>query len=178
VGKRLQFLRQIAPAMTGAAYLRSERTGSDTDALYRSLVAAASGFPLSDLVAQTAADIEPLIDGFVRQPNGGLIVAFDAFTTTYAALIVSLAAKYRVPTVYPLNLFSETGGLISYGFDQLESFRRAAGYVDRILRGAKPSELPVQEPTRFQLIVNGKTAAALGLEVPQLLLAQADEVIE
>lgn len=178
VGKRLQLLRQIAPDITGAAYLRSQRTGSDTDALYRSLVAAGVGFPIADLAAGSASDIEPLIGAFARQPNGGLVVAFDAFTTTHATMIVSLAAQYRVPAVYALGPFAEIGGLLSYGFDQSDAFGQAAGYVDRLLRGAKPGDLPVQEPTRFQLIVNGKAANALGLAVPQLLLAQAAEVIE
>lgn len=178
VGKRLQFLREIVPAMTGAGYLRSQRIGSDADALYRSLVKSAAGLPVADLAAGTAADIEPLIAGYARQPNRGLVVAFDAFTTTHTALIVSLAAKYRLPAIYPLSQFAEAGGLVSYGFDETESFRHAAGYVDRILRGAKPSELPVQEPTRFQLVINGKTATTLGLSVPPLLSAQAAEVIE
>lgn len=178
VGKRLQLLREVVPGMTSTAYLRSQRTGSDTDALYQSMVRAAAGLPVADLAAATATDIEPLIAGYARQPGRGLVVAFDAFTTTHAALIVDLAAKYSLPAIYPLSQFAEAGGLVSYGFDETDLFRHAAGYVDRILRGAKPSDLPVQEPTRFQLIVNGKTAKSLGLTIPALLSAQADEVIE
>src|SRR5262249_23227366 len=104
--------------------------------------------------------------------------AFNAFTTTHRAQIVDLAARNRLPAAYPLEFFVESGGLFSYGFDQEDMFRQAAGYVDRILKGAAPADLPVQFPTRFKLVINSKTANALGLRVPQLLLAQAHEVIE
>ena len=179
VGKRLQLLREIAPHITRALYLRGI-VGVEPEDLFARLAvdAAASGFAVSDGAAQQAGDIEPLIAGFARQPNGGLIVAFNAFNTTHAARIVALAAKYRLPAIYPGSFYVESGGLMSYAFDQNEEFRKAAGYIDRILKGARPAELPVQEPTRFQLIVNSKTAKVLGLTVPQSLLARADEVTE
>jgi ABC-type uncharacterized transport system substrate-binding protein len=179
VGKRMQLLRETAPALTRALYLRGV-VGTQPEDLFARLAqdAAPSRFVVTDGAAQNAADIEPLIADFARQPGGGLIVAFNAFNTTHAALIVSLAAKYRLPAIYPASFYTKAGGLMSYGFDQDEEFHKAAAYVDRILRGAKPADLPVQEPTRFQLVFNVPTAKALGLTVPQSLLARADEVIE
>ncbi len=180
VGKRLQLLREIDPGIKRALYLRSRQVGSDTNPLFLRLAAdaAASGFAVSDGNAQHAADIEPLIATFAREPGGGLVVAFDAFNTSHAALIIDAAARYRLPAVYPFRFFADSGGLLSYGFDQDDQFRQAASYVDRILKGARPGDLPVQEPTRFQLVVNAKTATALGLTVPPILLSQADEIIE
>ena len=134
-----------------------------------------------DAIAAPVRDIselEPAISAQARAPNGSLIVMTDAFLVTHRAEITSLAARYRLPAVYPFRSFVELGGLLSYGNDLLDSFRRAAAYADRILKGATPSELPVQAPTKFELIINLKTAKALGLEVPPTLLARADEVIE
>src|SRR5262249_37901704 len=113
-----------------------------------------------------------------RAPNSGLIVMPDAFTNVHRSEIVSLVARYRLPTVYVYRFFPELGGLVSYGNDPLDNFRRAAGYADRILRGEKPNNLPTQQPTKFELVINLKTAKALGLTVPPALLARADEVIE
>jgi putative ABC transport system substrate-binding protein len=180
VGKRLQLLREIDPRIRRALYIRSRQVGSDTNPLFQSLAAdaAASGIAVTDGAMQQAADIEGAVAAFAREPDGGLIIAFDAFNTTYSALIVRLATKYRLPAVYPIRFFADAGGLLSYGFDQDGEFRKAASYADRILKGAKPANLPVQRPTRFQLVINGTAAKALGLAVPPLLLAQADEVIE
>jgi putative ABC transport system substrate-binding protein len=119
-----------------------------------------------------------MIGGFAQGPADGLVVAFNAFTTTNSALIVDLVSRHRLPAAYPLEFFTESGGLFSYGFDQEEMFRQAAGYIDRILKGAAPGDLPVQFPTRFKLAVNLNTAKALGLTVPHMLLVRADEVIE
>jgi putative tryptophan/tyrosine transport system substrate-binding protein len=113
-----------------------------------------------------------------REPNSGLIVIADAFTVAYRVEITSLAARYRLPAIYPFRLFVEVGGLLSYGADLTDNFRTAATYVDRILNGAKPSELPVQAPVKFELAINLKTAKALGLDVPLLLRQRADAVIE
>jgi len=180
VGKRLQLLREIAPGIKRALYLRSRQVGSDTNPLFVRLAADAnaSGFPVSDGPVDAPTDLEPLIGVFAREAHGGLVVAFDAFNATHSALLVELAEKYRLPAVYSARFFADQGGLLSYGFDQDDQFRQAAAYVDRILNGAKPADLPVQEPTRFQLVINLKTAKALGLTVPQILLSQADEVIE
>jgi putative ABC transport system substrate-binding protein len=179
VGKRLQLLRETAPTLARALYLRGV-VGTEPEDLFARLAqdAARFGFAVTDGAAQQPADIEPLIARFADQPGGGLIVAFNAFNTTHSALIVSMAAKYRLPAIYPGSFYTEAGGLVSYGFDQNEEFQKAAVYVDRILRGAKPGDLPVQEPTRFQLIVNTRTAKALGLTIPQSIFARADEVIE
>ena len=113
-----------------------------------------------------------------REANSGLFVILDAFTITYRSEVTSLAARYRLPAVYPFRLFAEVGGLLSYGVDRTDNFRRAAGYVDRMLKGEKPADLPVQAPTKYELVINLKTAKALGLDIPTTVLARADEVIE
>jgi putative ABC transport system substrate-binding protein len=123
-------------------------------------------------------DIERSVAAFARMPNGGLVVTASALTLVHLDRIVALAARLRMPAVYPRRLYVDSGGLISYGFDVIDQFRRAAGYVDRILRGEKPADLPVQAPTRYELVINLKAAKALGLEVPPTLIARADEVIE
>src|SRR5215472_3102140 len=126
----------------------------------------------------TPADIDNVFDALAREPNGGLLVLPDTFTTVHRDKIVALADHHRLPAVYPLRFFATSGGLMAYGADLVELLRLSALYVDRILRGAHPSDLPVQSSTRFELIINLKTAKALGLEVPPTLLARADEVIE
>ena len=131
------------------------------------------GAPVRD-----ASELESAIAAQARAPNGGLIVLTDSFTSLYRAEITSLAARYRLPAVYPFRFFVELGGLLSYGNDLIDSFRRAASYVDSILKGAKPSELPVQAPVKFEPVINLKTAKALGLEVPLQLRQRADELIE
>ena len=113
-----------------------------------------------------------------REPNGGVVVMPDAFTLTHLELIVALTARHRLPSIYPFRVFTVNGGLLSYGIDHVDVYRRAASYVDRILRGEKPANLPVQAPTKFELIINLKTARALGLDVPLFLQQRADEVIE
>ena len=122
--------------------------------------------------------LESAIAAQARAPNGGLVVITDSFLITHRAEIISLAARYRLPAIYPYRLFIELGGLLSYGNDIVDSFRRAATYADRILKGAKPSELPVQAPVKFELVINLKTAKALGLDVPLHLQQRADVVIE
>ena len=125
-----------------------------------------------------AADIERAVESFARAPGGGLLLPPDTSTLTHRDLVIALAARHRLPTVYPFRVFVTAGGLMSYGTDQVEIFRQAAAYVDRILRGDKPADLPVQAPTRFETSVNLGTAKALGLTVPPGLLVAADEVIE
>jgi putative tryptophan/tyrosine transport system substrate-binding protein len=126
----------------------------------------------------SSTEIERAFEKFADEPNGGLIIAPNVVTFANSDLIVALAARYRLPAVYPFAFFTKEGGLISYGFDAADQFRQGAVYVDKILRGAKPADLPVQHPTKFEIVVNLKTAKALGLEIPGSILAQADEVIE
>jgi len=142
--------------------------------------AAAAAFALEAILAPVhdTSELESVIAAQAREPNTGLFVMPDAFTITYRVEVTSLAARYRVPAVYAFRFFTEVGGLLSYGEDLTDNFRRAATYADRILKGEKPSELPVQAPVKFQLVINLKTAKALGLEIPPTLLARADEVIE
>jgi putative tryptophan/tyrosine transport system substrate-binding protein len=125
-----------------------------------------------------ASELESVIAAHAREPNGGLIVMPDSFPLDHAAAITSLAARYRLLAVYPYRIFAELGGLLAYGNDRLDSYRRAAGYADRILKGEKPGELPVQFPVKFELVVNLKAGKALGLDLPPSLLGRADEVIE
>jgi putative tryptophan/tyrosine transport system substrate-binding protein len=133
---------------------------------------------LTPINVRDAGEIERAVATFARSSNGGLIVTGSALTTFHRDLIVLLAARHRLPAVYPRRLFVVSGGLISYGADLIEPHRRAAGYVDRILKGEKPADLPVQAPTRYELVINLKTAKSLGLEIPTPVLARADEVIE
>src|SRR4029077_17036600 len=128
--------------------------------------------------ARDPGEIERAVSAFAGEPNGGLIVALGARGLLHPHLIITLAARHRLPAVSPDRAFAAAGGLISYGSDQVDQMRRAAGYVDRVLQGEKPADLPVQAPTRYELIINLKTAKALGLELPPSLLARADEVIE
>jgi hypothetical protein len=142
--------------------------------------AAAASFAVEAIAApvRDTAELESVIAAQAREPNSGLIVMPDTFTSAYRVEITSLAARYRLPTVYPFRSFAEVGGLLSYGVDLIDNFRRAATYADRILKGAKPSELPVQAPIKFELVINLKTAKALGLDVPWRFQQLADEVIE
>jgi putative ABC transport system substrate-binding protein len=179
VGKRLQLLREIAPGTRRVLYLWSRDVAASPAPFTRvTAEAKAAGIDLVDGVAAQAADIDRAIGGFAQGGGDSLIVAFNAFTTTHRGLIVDLAARYRLPAAYPLEFFVEGGGLFSYGFDQEDIFRQAAGYIDRILKGARAADLPVQFPTRFKLVINSKTANALGLTLPPSILARADEVIE
>src|SRR5712692_6962368 len=138
----------------------------------------AYGIQASAATVHSDADIENAIDALAREPGGGFVVLPDPFTGIHRDQIVSLAARYRLPAVYPFRWFADIGGLLSYGIDSDDMFRRAASYVDRVLKGAKPTDLPVQAPVKYELLVNLKTARTLRLEVPTTLLATADEVIE
>jgi len=145
-----------------------------------SFKAAAASFAVDAIIVpvRDRSELDSIIATQAREPNTGLIAMPDSFTNAHRVEITSLAARYRLPAVYPYRLFAEVGGLLSYGVDMRDNFRRAATYVDRILKGEKPSELPVQAPVKFELVINLKTAKALGLAVPDKLLALADEVIE
>jgi putative ABC transport system substrate-binding protein len=180
VGKRLTLLREMSPGIVRALYLRSQLTGTDTSGLFVRLSedARTLQMPVIDGPADNDADIERTILSLAREPNSGLIVAFDAFTVVHQAKIVELAARLRLPAIYPFRGFPQSGGLFSYGFDQDEQFRQAASYIARILAGEKPADLPVQTPIRFELVINLKTAKTLGIEPPAALIARADEVIE
>jgi putative ABC transport system substrate-binding protein len=141
-------------------------------------VAPSLGVELSPIDVRDAGEIERAITAFAREPNGGLIVTGSALATTHRDLIIALAARHRLPAVYASRYMVAAGGLVSYGADLIDQYRQAAGYVDRILKGEKPADLPVQAPTKYELVINLKTAKALGLDIPQTVLARADEVIE
>jgi putative ABC transport system substrate-binding protein len=179
VGKWLAMLKEIAPRLTHAALLANPKVTSYQYFL-RSAEATAPelGIQLTDSPIQTATDVERAMEALASSPNNGLILPPDASTVAHRDLIVALAARHRLPVVYALKTFVTAGGLMSYGTDQNELFRLAASYVDRILHGDKPADLPVQAPTRFETVINLKTAKALGLTVPAGLLVAADEVIE
>ena len=178
-GKWLEVLKQIAPGVTRAAVLRDAAltSGIGQFAVIQS-VAPSLGVEVSAVNVRDPGEIERAVAAFARNPNSGLIVTSSGLAARHRELIIALAARHKLPAVYYRRYFVTTGGLISYGYDLGEQFRRAAGYVDRILRGEKPADLPVQAPTRYELVVNLKTAKALGLEVPPMLLARADDVIE
>jgi len=177
-GKWLELLKQIAPNVTRAAVLRDPVAVGIGQFAAIQAVAPSLQVELSPIDARDVAEIERAVTAFAKQPNGGLIVSASAFTIIHRVLIITLAAQHELPAVYPYRFFVAGGGLISYGPDPRDQFRLAAGYVDRILKGEKPADLPVQDPTRFVTARNMKTAKALGLEVPSTLLARADEVIE
>ncbi len=177
--KWLELLKQIAPHVTRVAVLRDSLTTVGIGQLAAIQgVAPSFGVELSPLVVRDDSEIEPAVAAFARGSNGGLIVTIGTLAQAHRDLIVTLAARHRLSAVYPFRMFVTGGGLISYGPDPVDQFRRAAGYVDRILKGEKPAELPVQQPTKVELAINLKAAKALGLEVPPMLLARADEVIE
>jgi putative ABC transport system substrate-binding protein len=178
-GKWLELLKEIAPRTTRVAVLRDPALASGGGQLGAiQSVAPSFGVELSPVNVRESGEIERAITAFARQPNGGLIVTGSALATSHRAMITALAAQYRLPAVYPQRHYITGGGLISYGPDTVDPFRRAAGYVDRILKGEKPADLPVQAPTKYELVINLKTAKSLGLDVPPTLLARADEVIE
>jgi putative tryptophan/tyrosine transport system substrate-binding protein len=178
-GKWLELLSEIAPGLKRAAIMFNPDT-TPASAYMPSLEAAAQSLKVVPIHApvHNDAEIETAIIALGREPGGGLVVIPDFFTTAHRASIIMAAARNRVPTVYWGSVFARDDGLLYYGVDQVDIFRRAASYVDRILRGAKPGDLPVQFPTKFEMIVNLKTAKALGLTVPQSILLRADEVIE
>jgi putative ABC transport system substrate-binding protein len=179
-GKWPQLLKEIAPATTRADILFSPETAIYADFYARPFLAAGPtlGLALDTAAVHDDAGVEAAIGRLANMPGGGLIVMPDNFTTSHRATIISLAARYRLPVIYPDRFFVADGGLISYGVDFVDIYRRATVYADRILRGEKPADLPVQAPVKFQFAINLKTAGALGLTVPQALLASADDVIE
>lgn len=178
-GKWLQTLKEIAPTITRAAVIMNPRQSPQV-AIWRSIeaVAPAAGVELIQVGAQDFSEIERAIDGFAREPNGGVIVLPNPITNVNRTSIFRLAVRKRLPAVYAYRYFVVEGGLVSYGADVPALYRRAAGYVDRILRGEKPAQLPVQAPTKYGLVVNLKAARAIGLSVPESFLLRADEVIE
>jgi putative ABC transport system substrate-binding protein len=178
-GKWLELLKEIAPRTTRAAVLRDPALASGGGQLGAiQSVAPSFGVELTPVNVRDSGEIERAIARFAGIPNGGLIVTGSALAAAHRELIITLAARHRLPAVYPQPFYVTGGGLVSYGPDTVDPFRRAAGYVDRILKGEKPADLPVQAPTKYELVINLKTAKALGLEVPPTLLARADEVIE
>jgi ABC-type uncharacterized transport system substrate-binding protein len=176
--KWMELLKEIAPSVTRAAVLREPGVAGIGQWAIIQAVAQSLGVELKPIGLTNASDIEHAISTFASDPNGGMIVVVSAASLDHRDLIVKLAARHRLPTVYAYRVFVTDGGLIAYGPDIASQYRRAAGYVDRILKGAKPADLPVQAPTKYELVINLKTAKALGLEVPPTLLARADEVIE
>jgi putative ABC transport system substrate-binding protein len=178
-GKWLELLKEIAPNVLRAAILRDSLQGSGTSQFAAiAAVAPSLKVDVAPLNMRDAAGIERDIAAFARSPNGGLVITAGATATHHRDLIVKLAARHKLPAVYYERSFVSAGGLAGYGPDFSDQYRRAAGYVDRILKGEKPSDIPVQEPTKYALMINLKTAKALGLALPPTLLARADEVIE
>jgi putative tryptophan/tyrosine transport system substrate-binding protein len=178
-GKWLELLKEIAPRVTRAAVIRDATIPQGIGQFGAiQAVAPSFGVELRPIDAREAPEIERAVTDFARSANGGLIVTGSAMTAVHRDLIITLAAEYKLPAVYWDRFFVTGGGLISYGPDSIDPHRRAAGYVDRILKGEKPADLPVQAPTKYELVVNLKTAKALGLAIPQAVLSRADEVIE
>jgi putative ABC transport system substrate-binding protein len=177
--KWVELLKEIAPRVTRAAVIR-DAAGPSGNAQFAVIQAAAPSFGVEvrPVGVRDAPEIEPAVTAFARSPNGGLIVTGSALAAVHRDLIITLAARHKLPAIYYERFWVAASGLISYGPNFLDHFRRAASYVDRILKGEKPADLPVQLPTKYELVINLKTAKALGLEVPATLLARADEVIE
>jgi putative ABC transport system substrate-binding protein len=178
-GKWLELLKEIAPGVTRALVLRDPdiTAGIGQFAVIQS-VASSIGVDVSPVNLRDAGEIERAVTAFARSANGGLVATASALSLVHSELILALAARHKLPAMYPRRTFVVAGGLISYGFDALGQVERAAGYVDRILKGEKPADLPVQAPTKYELVINLKTAKVLGIDVPTSLLARADEVIE
>src|SRR6516225_4452735 len=178
-GKWLELLKQIAPQTTRAAVIRDPAITVGT-AQFSAIqaVAPSLGVEITPIGVHDVGAIERAVEAFARRANGGLIVAVGALPTVTSDLIITLAARHKLPAVYPYRYWVTAGGLVSYSPDSVDMFRRAAGYVDRILKGAKPADLPVQAPTKYELVINLKTAKPLGIDIPATVLARADEVIE
>jgi putative ABC transport system substrate-binding protein len=178
-GKWLELLKEIAPRMARAAVLRDPAIASGIGQFAAAQAVAPSlGVELSPVDVRDAGEIEHAVTAFARSSNGGLIVTASALATRHRDLIIALAARHRLPAVYSYRYMVAAGGLVSYGPDSIDQYRRAAGYVDRILKGEKPADLPVQAPTKYALVLNLKTAKVLGLDIPTTVLSRADEVIE
>jgi putative ABC transport system substrate-binding protein len=177
--KWLELLKEIAPRVTRAAVLRDPTIPAGIGEFGAiQAVAPSVGIELRPIDVREAGEIERAVTAFARSSNNGLIVSSNALASVHRNLIVTLASRHRLPAVYPFRFFITIGGLASYGPDTIDPHHRAAGYVDRILKGEKPADLPVQAPTKYELVINLKTAKALGLELPATVLARADEVIE
>jgi ABC-type uncharacterized transport system substrate-binding protein len=178
-GKWLELLKEIAPRVTRVAVLRDATQGFATSQFaVIQAVAPSLRVEVSPVDMRDAGELERAVAAFARSPNGGLIVAASGSGIRYRDLIVTLATRHKLPAVYFDRVFVAAGGLVSYGADLIDQYRLAAGYVDRILKGEKPADLPVQAPTKYETAINLKTAKSLGLAVPQALLARADDVIE
>jgi len=178
-GKWLALLKEIAPGMTRAAVIRDPALTAGGGQLgVIQAVAPSVGAEVTPVNVRDAGEIERAITAFARFPNGGLIVTASTLAGVHRDLIIALAARHKLPAVYPVPYFARSGGLMSYGPDSVDQYRRAASYVDRVLKGEKPADLPVQAPTKYELVINLKTAKTLGVEMPTTLLARADEVIE
>ena len=178
-GKWLELLKQIAPGVSRVAVLRDPASAAGIGQFAAiQAVAPPFGVELSPIDVRDGGEIERAVTAFARESNGGLIVTGSPAQAVHRKLIVALAARHKLPAVYPFRYMATAGGLIAYGPEMIDQYRRAAGYVDRILKGENPADLPVQAPTKYELVINLKTAKALGLTVPDSLLARADEVIE
>jgi len=178
-GKWLELLKQLSPAVTRAAVLRDPTIASGIGQFAAvQAVAPSLGVDLSAVDVRDAGEIERAITAFARSSNGGLIVTANALATRHRELIITLAAQHRLPAVYPYRRFVDDGGLVSYGPDFVDQYRQAAGYIDRVLKGEKPAEMPVQAPIKYGIVINLKTIKSLGLTVPPAVLARADEAIE
>jgi putative tryptophan/tyrosine transport system substrate-binding protein len=178
-GKWLELLKQIAPTVARGAVIY-DPTNPAAAGYLRAIETGAAGFgvTLSSVAVRNLAEVEGAIENLVDKPNGGLLVIPGATTQIHRDLIIGLTGRHQVPAVYPYRFYVESGGLASYGIDRHDLYRRAASYIDRILRGEAPGDLPVQQATKFELVINLKTARALGLDIPVALLARTDEVIE
>jgi putative ABC transport system substrate-binding protein len=176
--KWLELLKEVASRVTRVAVLRDATVASGIGQFAAIQAVAPIGMELSTIGVRHAGEVEHAIAAFARDPNGGLVVTASGFGANHARLIATLAVRHNLPTIYPFNYSVRAGALISYGPDYPDQYRRAAGYVDRILKGEKPASLPVQAPVKYELVINLKTAKVLGLDVPPMLLARADEVIE
>jgi putative ABC transport system substrate-binding protein len=179
-GKWVELLKEIAPRVNRVAFLFNPATATYADYFLKPFKAAARSFAVEAIAASVrdSSELESVVAAQAREPKGGLIVMPDSFTDTHRVEITSLAARYHLPAVYAYRFFTKLGGLLSYGVDLTDNFRRAASYVDLILKGAKPSDLPVQAPVKYELVINLKTAKALGLTIPPSLLGRADEIIQ
>src|SRR6516225_8617782 len=178
--KWLEALKQTAPRVTRVAVVFNPQSAPYADLFLQPVEAAAPSFSVAPIgtAVRDPIDVDRVFDTLTREPNGGLMVLPDISMINYRDAIVALAARHRVPAIYPFRFFATSGGLMSYGTEVTEVFRRAAAYVDRILKGTSPGELPIQAPNKYELVINLKTAEALGLNVPPTLLARADEGIE
>jgi putative ABC transport system substrate-binding protein len=179
--KWLELLKEMVPGVKRVAIVFNPETAARGGSFYLGpFEAAAASLAVTPIEApvHNVGDIESALSALASEPNGGVVVMPDAFTPVHRGLIITLTARYRLPAVYPFRFFATSGGLMSYGVNVMEQFPRAAAYVDRILKGAKPTDLPVQQPTKFELVINLKTAKALGLNVSDSFLQRADEVIE